>query len=350
MKTPIPLVILSLLLSVVIGWLVAHQGRAAPEGARRKSVLIGLSIDNLQNERWQRDRDYFVAKAGQLGAEVLVLSADSNDTRQVNDVEALISRGIDVLVMVPHAGDAMAQAVRLAHEANIPVIAYDRIITNCDLDLYMTFDNVRVGRLQAQYVVDHLPGRKIRLVRIYGGKNDNNALMFKKGQDEVLDPLISSGRVEVIHEDWAEGWTPENAKNIVSAAITLHGPNFDAVLASNDSTAAGAVQQLREDGLAGKVIVTGQDADLSACQRIVRGQQSMTVYKNLHLLAEKAAETAVLLARRRVVVARDTVWNGAREVPSILMPIQVVTKDNMRQTVIKDGMQSEEAVYGSRTP
>src|SRR4051812_48131948 len=162
----------------------------------------------------------------------------------------------------------MAKAVSTANTAGVPVIAYDRLIKNCDLDLYLSFDNIRVGEQQAKYLVDHLPtpGHG-SIVRIYGSKTDNNAAMFKQGQDNILKPYIDRGDVKVMHEDWAEDWKPENGKRIMNAAITARGKNFDGVLASNDGVAGGAVQALLEEGLAGKVLVTGQDAELVACQR-----------------------------------------------------------------------------------
>ena len=153
-----------------------------------------------------------------------MLAANSDDTVQISDVEKLITNGVDVLVIVPHDGTAMAKAVQLAHEAGIPVIAYDRIIRDSDLDLYVSFDNERVGELQARFLVDHLPTPgKGRIVRIYGAKTDNNAAQFKRGQDKVLEPYIERGDIVVLHEDWAEDWKPENAKRIVNAAITANG-------------------------------------------------------------------------------------------------------------------------------
>ncbi len=193
------------------------------------------------------------------------------------------------------------------------MIAYDRIIRDSDLDLYVSFDNVHVGELQAKYLVEHLPTPgKGRIVRIYGAKTDNNAAQFKRGQDRVLEPLIKSGDIEVLHEDWAEDWKPENAKRIVNAAITANGSRIDAVLASNDGTAGGAIQALSEEGLAGKVLVTGQDAEPVALQRIAVGTQAMTIYKPLRTLASGAAELAVQMAQRRVVVAgkRSTTATG----------------------------------------
>jgi D-xylose transport system substrate-binding protein len=242
---------------------------AAAAFASKDKPVIGLSLDTLKEERWQHDRDTFIAAAGKLGASVIVQSANSDDTRQVRDVESLISRGVDVLVIVPHNGSAMTRAVKSANEAHIPVIAYDRLIMNCAIDYYLTFDNVKVGEAQAGYAVAHLPpDRPARIVRIYGAPTDNNAKMFKQGQDNILDPLIKAGKIEVLHEDWALDWKPENGKKIMNAAITKAGRDIDAVVVSNDGTAGGAIQALLEEGLAGKVLVTGQDADLAACQRI----------------------------------------------------------------------------------
>ena len=241
MKFRIFLVVSSCVISLITGFVLSRGGSSTESVKARARPLIGLSMDTLKEERWQGDRDLFVARAKDLAADVLVQSANSDDTRQIGDVQALISRRVDVLVIVPHNGGAMAKAVNMAHDAGIPVLAYDRLITDCDLDLYMTFDNVKVGELQAQFLVDHLPkDRKKKIVRIYGAKTDNNTVLYKQGQDNVLTPLINRGEFEVVHEDWTQDWKPENAKKIANAAITKAGPNFDAILASNDGTAGGA--------------------------------------------------------------------------------------------------------------
>jgi D-xylose transport system substrate-binding protein len=311
---------------------------AAAAFASPEKPVIGLSLDTLKEERWQRDRDTFIAEARKLGATVIVQSANSDDTRQVRDVESLISRKVDVLVIVPHNGAAMTRAVKSANEAKIPVIAYDRLILNCHIDYYLTFDNVKVGEAQAGYVAARLPkDRKARIVRIYGAPTDNNAKLFKEGQDNILLPLIKAGQVEVVHEDWALDWKPENAKKIMNAAITKAGRNIDAVVVSNDGTAGGAIQALQEDRLAGKVLVTGQDADLAACQRILRGTQSMTVYKPLKNLASLAARVAVDVAKGRRPPTSATLDNGVKKVPSIFEQVVLVDKENLTSTVVADG-------------
>jgi D-xylose transport system substrate-binding protein len=327
---------------------LGHDRGTAPAdaGERRARPVIGLSLDTLKEARWQSDRRIFVERAGELGAEVVVLAANGDDTVQIGDVEKLLTRGIDVLVIVPHDGKAMAKAVRLAHEAGVPVIAYDRLVRDSDLDLYVSFDNVKVGELQARYLVEHLPTPgKGRVVRIYGAQTDNNAALFKQGQDKVLLPYVKRGDIQVVHEDWAEDWKPENAKRIVNAALTARGARFDAVLASNDGTAGGAIQALLEEGLAGKVLVTGMDAETVALQRIAAGSQAMTIYKPLSQLARGAAGLAVRMAKRQVVVAAQTVDNGHDAIPAALFEVVTVTRDNLLDTVVRDGFASYDDVY-----
>jgi D-xylose transport system substrate-binding protein len=338
--------VLSLALSVVIGLVVArggHEAKTSTASAKPESeLLIGLSLDTLKEARWQADRDYFVEKAKELGATALVQSANSDDTRQMQDIEALISRGVRALVIVAHDGKTMARAVEIAHKSKIPVMAYDRMIPDADVDVYVSFDNVRVGEQQAEYLVKKLPKGKI--VRINGAPTDNNAKVLKQGQDKILEPYIKSGDIQVIHEDWAEEWKPENGKKIVNAAISRVDRTFDAVLAANDGTAGGAIQALTEEGIAGKVIVTGQDAELPALQRIVAGTQTMTIYKPIKELAAIAAQTAVKLARHEVVVARSAVPNGKLDVPSLLSPTVAVDKTNIESTVIKDAFHTKEEI------
>jgi D-xylose transport system substrate-binding protein len=340
------LMVISLGLSVAIGLVIARGSHTNAAVSGGNQPLIGLSLDTLKEARWQSDRDNFRARCEALGAKVIVDSANSNDSQQAKDIQSLLAAGVKVLVIVAHDGKAMSQSATAAHDAGVTVIAYDRMVMNCPLDLYMSFDNVRVGHQQAQYLVEHLPTPgKGRIVRIYGAPTDNNAKLFKAGQDEVLDPLIKRGDIKVVHEDWAEDWKPENAKRIMNAAITKGVP-FDAVLASNDGTAGGAIKALSENGLAGKTLVTGQDADLDACQRIVAGTQSMTIYKPVKALATLAAETAVAMANGRPIVADGHVDNGQIAVPSVLHDVFSVTKENMMDTVVKDGFHSYDEIYG----
>ncbi|MES1196964.1 MAG: substrate-binding domain-containing protein, partial [Steroidobacter sp.] len=254
-NTSIWLTVVSLVLSVIIGLTLA-RGNGESKDKSHRNIVIGLSMDTLKEARWQVDQKIFTDRAAELGATVKVSSANSDDSIQMRDVNSMISDRVDAIVIIPHDGAAMSKAVAAAHSANIPVIAYDRLITDADLDLYVTFDNVKVGEAQAQYLVDAIHG-KGKIVRIYGAPTDNNAKLFKQGQDNVLKPYIDRGDIKVIHEDWADNWEPQRAKQITNAAITNHGHDFQAVLASADGVAGGAIQALKEEGLIGKVLVTG---------------------------------------------------------------------------------------------
>lgn len=337
MNARLVLVIASLILSVATG-LVLRGGSGNTQAEAKRQPVIGLSMDTLKEERWIHDRDDFTAQAQSLGAKVEVRSANSDDTRQLRDVESLIAAKVDALVIIPHNGEAMAKAVEMAHAEGIPVLSYDRLITGAEVDLYITFENLKIGEEQARYLAQRLPqGRPMRIVRILGAKTDNNARLLKIGQEKILQPLIDAGKLQIVHEDWAEDWKPENAMRITNAAITKVGREIDAILVSNDGTAGGAIQALQNEGLAGKVLVTGQDADLAACQRIVAGTQTMTIYKPLPKLARGAAELAVKLATGKPIVARGETDNGKLAVPTVLLDIVAVDRDNLQQTVIADG-------------
>ena len=308
-------------------------------------IKIGLSLDTLKEERWQHDRDLFTAKAQALGAEVLVQAANSDDALQNSQAENLITQGVNVLVVVPHNGKSSATIVESAHRAGIPVIAYDRLIRDCDLDLYVSFDNVKVGEMQADYLVKKKPAGNYVLVG--GAPTDNNALLFRQGQMKVLKPFIDKGAIKIVADQWATDWQPVEALKIMENALTKTKNKVDAVVVSNDGTAGGVVQALTEQNLAGKVLVSGQDADLAACQRIVAGTQSMTVYKPIRKLAEKAAELAVALAQKQPVTdPTTTVNNGKKDVTSILLEPIEVDRNNLDSTVIADGYQKKEGVYG----
>lgn len=308
-----------------------------------KKIVIGFSMDTLQEERWQKDRDLFVAAAEKLGAEVNVQSANSDDAKQISQAENLISQGVDVLVIVPHNAEATAAIVEKAHEAGIKVLAYDRLIKNSDLDLYVSFDNEKVGEIQAEAIVKLVP--KGKFVYIGGADTDNNAHLFKKGAFNILQPLIDKGDIEVVYDQFTKEWNPANALANMENALAANNNKIDAVIAANDGTAGGVIQALTAQDMAGKIPVSGQDAELAAAQRIVEGTQTMTVYKPIKNLAETCAEMAVKLAKGETVSTDQTVNNGQIDVPSVLLAPVAVDKSNIDDTLIADGFHSKESVY-----
>ncbi len=338
----------SLVWAAVGALALAGCGGGGGDGARRGPaggrLVVGFSMDTLKEERWQRDRDLVVKYCKDQGAEVLVQAANGNDALQNSQAENLLTQGVSVLLVAPHNGKTAATIVEAAHRAGVPVIAYDRLINDSDLDLYISFDNERVGQLQAEYLTKRQP--RGNYVLIGGAPTDNNALLFRKGQMDVLGPLAGKGEIKIVSDQWAKDWQAVEALKIMENALTRTGNDVQAVVASNDGLAGGAIQALGEQKLAGKVPVSGQDAELAACRRVIAGTQSMTVYKPIARLAQKAAEVALRLARKQPVgETTRRLNNGRKDVPSILLDPVVVDKDNLVSTVIADGYHTMEEVY-----
>ena len=311
--------------------LVCAGGNAMADA---KNPKIGFSIDDLRLERWARDRDYFVAAAEQQGAKVYVQSADASEQRQIAQIENLISRGVDVLVIVPYNATVLNNAVREAKKAKINVVSYDRLILNADIDAYISFDNKLVGEMQAQGVVAVKPKGNFYLLG--GAPTDNNAKMLREGQLKVLQPLIDKGDIKVVGKQWVKDWNPAEAMSIVENALTANGNKLDAVVASNDATAGGAIQALASQKLDGKVAVSGQDADLAAVRRVMAGSQTMTVYKPLKLIASEAAKLSIQLVRNEKPAYNAEYQNGFKQVSTLLLKPTMLTKANI-DLVVTDG-------------
>lgn len=341
--TMLILVSICILSLLMMAGCTKQESTAAKAPQNGKAIKIGLSMDDLRLERWQHDRDLFVAKAKELGAEVVVQSANGDDQTQFSQCENLIAQGVNVLVIIPHNGEAMAPIVEQAHKAGIKVLSYDRLITKSDVDYYISFDNIKVGEMQAEAIVKLVPKGNYFLMG--GSPTDNNAKMFRAGQMKVLKPLIDQGDIKVVGDQWAKDWLPEEALKIMENGLTANNNKIDAVVASNDSTAGGAIQALAAQGLAGKVPISGQDAELAACQRIVEGQQTMTVYKPIKNLATAAADLAVKMGKGETLKADGVVNNGKIDVPSVLLAPVSVDAKNIVDTVIKDGFNKLEEVY-----
>lgn len=331
----------TLILAAVMA--VAGGLAAAPAHASKDKPVIGFSIDDLRVERWTRDRDYFVAAAEKMGAKVYVQSADANEERQVAQIENLISRGVDALVIVPFNSKVLGNVIAEAKRAGIKVISYDRLILNSDIDAYVSFDNEKVGEMQAQGLVKVAP--KGNYFLLGGAPTDNNAHILREGQLKVLKPLVDKGDIKIVGQQWTPEWEPSKAMKIVEDALTANHNNIQAIVASNDGTAGGAIQALAAQHLAGKVAVSGQDADLAGVKRVLAGTQTMTVYKPLKQLAGNAAELAVDLVKGTAPKYNAKMNNGTKEVDSVLLTPIMLTKDNV-DVVVKDGFYTHEQVYG----
>ncbi|HYK75287.1 MAG TPA: D-xylose ABC transporter substrate-binding protein [Pseudoneobacillus sp.] len=313
------------------------------KGNSNEKIKIGFAMDTLEEERWLKDRDLFKEEVEKLGAEVEIMAANGDDALQISQAETLIRQGVDILVVVPHNAEATAAIVNKAHLADIKVISYDRLVKNADIDLYISFDNKKVGELQAKAITKLVP--KGKYVYIGGADTDNNAHLFKKGVFNVLQPYIDKGDITVVYDQWTDNWTPTNAFTNMQEALKANHNQIDAVIAANDATAGAVIKALSAQGLQGKIPVAGQDAELAAAQRIVEGTQTMTVYKPIQVLAEEAATIAVKLAKGEDVFTGKRVNNGKIEVPSVLLLPTAVDKSNIDATIIRDGFHSREDVY-----
>lgn len=306
------------------------------------TVRIGFSMDTLKEERWQRDKDLVEKRCKEVGADCEIQVANGDDSLQTKQCDNLLTKGVNVLIVAPHNGQIAASIVEAAHRQGVPVISYDRLIRNADVDLYVSHQVVKIGEMQAQYALKNQP--KGNYVLIGGSPTDNNALLLRQGQMNVLKPAIDRGDIKVVSDQFAKEWKAEEALRITEDALTKTNNDIQAIVASNDGTAGGAISALPPP-LVGKVLVTGQDAALDAVQRIVDGKQTMTIYKPIVPLANSAVDAAIKLARGEKVDAKDKVNNGKIDVPAILQEPIVVDKSNVMATVIKDGYHKMDDVY-----
>ncbi|MCD9186488.1 MAG: substrate-binding domain-containing protein [Pyrinomonadaceae bacterium] len=325
----------------------------APQGNKPadpgKKVKIGFAMATVKEERWQRDRVAFEDHCKKMNVECVITVADNKADKQANDVENLLTQGIDVLVIAPQDATQAASMVEKAKAQNIPVISYDRLINSDKLDLYISHQVPVIGRKIAEYALKNAP--EGNYVMVYGAGTDNNAVIMKKEQLAVLQPAIDSGKIKIVADNFITDWKPEEALKMAENALTQNGDNIKAFVVSNDGMAGGVIAALEKRGLAGKILVTGQDAQKDALQRIAEGKQTMTVYKPIIPLASGAVEAAIKLAKKETLADAKpfTTKQGDKDltVPSILLEVTVVDKDNLLTTVIKDGYVTFEDVYAN---
>ncbi|GIH81479.1 sugar ABC transporter substrate-binding protein [Planobispora longispora] len=305
--------------------------------AAKPSGRVALLLPERAASRYDAaDAPYFSQRLKQLcpACEIDYRNAGQDAAEQLSQAEDALAEGAKVLVLTPVDSTAAAKIVELAHDRDVPVVSYDRLVLGTPVDYYVSFDNAKVGRLQAEALLSALGGRARtgEILWINGSPTDNNATLFKKGAHETLD-----GEVRVAAEFDTPEWDPANAEAWTARTLkSLGGRELVGVYAANDGTAGGAIKAMRAAGLPA-VPVTGQDAEVAALQRILAGSQHMTVYKAVRLEAEKTAELAFELLRGGRPEVGGSVDNGAGGVPSLLLDPVTVTKDNIEETVIRDG-------------
>src|ERR671917_871868 len=320
----------------------ANGGAARRVKGPNDPIKIGFSMDTLKEERWQRDKELVEKRAKEKGVQLIVDVAGGDDARQISQAENMLTQGVDVLIVAPHNAVAAAAIVEAAHRQGVPVISYDRLIRNSDVDLYVSHQVVKMGEMHADYLLKRKP--RGNYVVVQGSATDNNAKLLHDGQMNVLKPAIDRGDIKVVADQPAREWLAEEALKIVENALTLANNDIVAVVASNDGTARGAISALANQGLAGKVLVSGQDADLASMKEILTGRQTMTVYKAIEPLANSAVDAAIQMARGEQVQTNAAINNGRKDVPSFLHEPVAVDKDNLVATVVKDGYHKLERI------
>ncbi len=324
---------------------VVLAGLAANAPTPVQAQVIGVSWSNFQEERWKTDEAAIKAAIAAGGGTYVSADAQSSAAKQITDIEALIARGAKALIVLAQDANAIRPAVEKAINEGIPVIGYDRLIEMKDV-LYITFDNKEVGRIQAREVFKVKPDGNY--VFIKGSSADPNANFLLSGQMEVLGDAIKAGKVKNVGESYTDGWLPANAQRNMEQFLTANRNKVDAVVASNDGTAGGAIAALAAQGMAGPVPVSGQDGDHAALNRVALGTQTVSVWKDARLLGRTAGEQAMTLAKgTKLAALQDTrSWaDGPRKVAmtSILLTPVPITKDNL-DVVIQAGWVSKDVV------
>lgn len=327
MKNSVRIIFLSLISGLIVV-VFASLALKTP-----KKIQIGFLVHDLVADRWKKDTESFAGEIEKLGGEVILKNAFGNATDQVTQGKSLIDEGIKVIAVVPQDGNLLGELVEYANKNGAKIIAYDRMILNCNLDYYISFNSVKVGELMAEYALKLKP--KGNYVILNGPSSDNNALLVRKGLMKNLQKHIDNGNVKVLLEKEMDSWYGLSALLAMNEFITSQ-QHIDVLLTGSDDLATGAIDAFNAANLPSP-IVTGQDASLDACRNIVLGKQAMTVYKSIKKLSHEAAVLAMKLAKGEKIEFTTSLSNGKKEVPSFLFDPVVVDKANLEKTVIADG-------------
>lgn len=297
---------------------------------------VGILLHSYENERWKKDKDYLVDELTKRGADVLVEVAENDQQKQISQAQSLIDQGAQVLIVVSVNQDKAAQIVEMAHEANVKVIAYDRLINGCKLDYYVTTNSTKVGELQASYLTSIKPRGNYAL--ICGSKYDDNSMKLFLGQMHVLQPFMEQEKIRLVYSEFTNNWSPEEGSLHTTKILEQTGDSLTAIIAGSDAISIGVLKTLKEKGLAGKVMVAGQDSELSSIQEIISGNQTCDILKPLKEMASISADLAVAIAQNKKPKMKFTnESNGKALVKSVLLEAIVVNKANIESTVIASG-------------
>ena len=319
------------------------QATEAPTSGTAKPYKVGVLWDFLQVERRVKARDYLMAEAKRLGFEIVFQNANGDEKLQLQQAENLITQGVDLIVILPQNADAACPVIEQAHQANIKVVAFDRLISNCDLDYYIGFNNDVIGDMMANYVFAKKADGNWAMVN--GAPTDPNVKQYRDGWLRVIQSAVDSGAIKMVSDTYTEKWDPNNAMKAAENFLTANNDKIDVVLAMNDGTAGGVVQALKARDLNGKVLVTGQDGELAAIQRVAEGDQAMTVWKPDDKMATVLAESIFKILKGEDLPDVSTTDNKFKQVTSKLLLPVTVDKDNICETVIASDYLKLEDIY-----
>src|SRR5688572_14711577 len=324
-------------------------------------IKIGLSFSDFATERWKNEEELMRSQLEEKGYEVISAEANHDVKLQNDQIDNMVSQGVKGLIIVAEDGDATVTSVDKAADAGVKIIAYDRLIKTSKIAAYLSFDNVEVGRQQALGIMDAIDADNwdvgangpARVVQLAGSPTDNNATLFTKGQTEILQPFVDSGKIEIVAQQGIDNWDPANALKVMENILAAESNDIDAVVASNDGTALGALQAMKAQGLAGTVPISGQDATADGSNSIVKEELTVSILKDIRNLSPLAVDVMDKLIKGDAVegmvnfpLAELTVDDSKTgEVACVFLAVQQVNKENVYDLVVKSGFQTYEDVY-----
>jgi len=332
----------------------------AAQAAGDEPIKVGLSFSDFATERWKNEEVLMRGLLEDLGYEVLSQEANHDVKLQNDQIDNMVGQGVKALIVVAEDGDAVVTSVDKAADAGVLVLAYDRLIKTTKIAAYLSFNNVEVGRQQGLGVMTALDMENwdvdakgpARVVKLGGSPTDNNAILFRQGQDEIVNPYVDDGKIEIVADQWVDNWDAANALKLMENILTAQNNEIDGVVASNDGTALGALQAMSAQGLAGKVPISGQDATADGCNSIVKGELTVSILKDIRDLSPLAidlidklikGEDAGLEMYTLAELTNDDTKEG--EVPCSFLPVYQVNASNVYDLVVKSGFQSYDDVY-----
>jgi len=302
---------------------------------QKSQFKVGFLFSTMKSKRWGKEKEYFVEKIKESGGLVIVKVAERDELKQYQQALELIDEGIDILVINSVTSITSASIVREAHKKGIKVVAYDMLVKNCDLDFYITFDGEKVGELLGRYMIDKIPHGNYVLLN--GDRGDDNAVLFQNGAMKALKPKIDSKDINLIYSGYMEEWSGANSAFYIDKIIECSNVKIDGIISTYDGLTDGIASVLKSRNLTNKIPVTGQDAEIAACNRILNGEQLMTVYKPGKTLAYKCAEVVIHLLKKESIPDLKYINNGRKDVPSLILDPISVDKNNLQSTVVADG-------------